>query len=310
MEEAEIIRIVDETSDLVRARYVFPEIGERIAVLLDTRRADGRYTAADSPATLAALVTEDLQSVNGDKHLRLKYHPERIPDQPGEEAVLAMLARDSARDLGGIGRIERLDGNVALLEFSPVLYPPEMTGEDVCAAMRLAARGDALVIDLRQCRGGTPSTVALICGHLVEESTHLMSFFERHPDGDRTTQSWTPPYVAGRRLAPTAPVYVLTSATTFSGGEELAYDLQQLGRATVVGERTGGGAHPRAGFRLHPHLEATVPVGRSIHPVTGTNWEGVGVVPDLEVPAGEALRVAHRLALTALADRSDAPAVA
>jgi C-terminal processing protease CtpA/Prc len=107
--------------------------------------------------------------------------------------------------------------------------------------------------------------------------------------------------VPGKRFGGTKPVYVLTSPRTFSGAEELAYDLQQLGRAVVVGERTGGGAHPRRGFRVHPHLEATIPTGRAINPVSGTNWELVGVTPDLEVPADEALVHAHREALRKLA---------
>ena len=104
----------------------------------------------------------------------------------------------------------------------------------------------------------------------------------------------------GVRFGTTKPVYVLTSGNTFSGGEELAYDLQQLRRATVVGERTKGGAHPRTGHRLHPHLELTVPTGRAINPVSGTNWEGVGVVPDVAVPADRALTVAHEQACAQL----------
>lgn len=99
---------------------------------------------------------------------------------------------------------------------------------------------------------------------------------------------------------PDKPVYVLTGSATFSGGEELAYDLQQLGRATVVGERTRGGAHPRTGFRAHPHLELTVPVARPVHAVSGTNWEGTGVAPGVEAPATQARDTAYRMALESL----------
>jgi C-terminal processing protease CtpA/Prc len=132
--------------------------------------------------------------------------------------------------------------------------------------------------------------VAFVCSYLFDEPVHLIDIYQR--DGDRTVQSWTQPYVPGERYGGTKPVYVLTSGKTFSGGEELAFDLQSHGRATVVGERTGGGAHPRIGVRLHPHLELTVPTGRAMHPATGENWEGVGVTPDVEVPATDALAAA------------------
>ncbi|WP_232837568.1 S41 family peptidase [Streptomyces atratus] len=96
-------------------------------------------------------------------------------------------------------------------------------------------------------------------------------------------------------------LYVLTGARTFSGAEELTYDLQQLGRAVVVGEPTGGGAHPREGWTVHPHLEATIPVGRPVNPVSGTNWEGTGVQPDVLCLAADALDRAHALAVARLA---------
>ncbi|GAA1655943.1 hypothetical protein GCM10009733_061840 [Nonomuraea maheshkhaliensis] len=94
---------------------------------------------------------------------------------------------------------------------------------------------------------------------------------------------------------------MLTSDNTFSAAEELAYDLQQLGRAVVVGETTRGGAHPCKGWTVHPHLEATVPTGRAINPVSGTNWEGLGVRPDVPCFAAKSLDQAHTLALARLA---------
>lgn len=78
---------------------------------------------------------------------------------------------------------------------------------------------------------------------------------------------------------------------------ELSYDLQQLGRATVVGERTRGGAHPVERFPIRSHLQATIPVARSHSPASGGKWEGTGVLPDVEVAAGEALGAACQRAL-------------
>jgi C-terminal processing protease CtpA/Prc len=110
-------------------------------------------------------------------------------------------------------------------------------------------------------------------------------------------QNWTLPYVPGRRFGQDKPVYVLTSAVTFSGGEQLSYDLQQLGRATIVGETTRGGANPREGFTVHPHLEATISVATAVSPRTGGNWEGTGVAPDIPTAAGRARDTAYERAL-------------
>jgi hypothetical protein len=294
MEQADIDRIVTETSQLTAELYVFPDIGERLGELLRDRVSAGRYAGVGTPSMLADLVTGDLQSLNDDQHLRLKHHDNEIPDLPGSEMLLSIFSAQAARSMGGIARVERLDGNVAHLELRPMLFPPSLAGDAITGAMRLVAQADALILDLRQTVGGDPTAVALLCSYLFDEPVHLNDIYER--ESDRIVQSWTLPYVPGARFGATKPVYVLTSSATFSGGEELAYDLQQQGRAVIVGERTRGGAHPRTGRRLHPHLEVTIPTGRAINPVTGTNWEGVGVQPDIDVPATHALRRAHELA--------------
>jgi C-terminal processing protease CtpA/Prc len=205
------------------------------------------------------------------------------------------MAAWAERTAGGIARAELLDGNVGYLDLQPVLFPPSIAGEAVAAAMTLIAPADALLIDVRQCLGGTPDMVAMLCTYLFgAEPVHLIDMISR-PAADGTAevrQSWTMPFAPGRRFGPDKPVFVLTSGTTFSGGEELAYDLQQLGRGTVVGERTRGGAHPVERFRIRPHLQATIPVARAFSPASGGNWEGTGVLPDVPVAAGEALNAA------------------
>jgi C-terminal processing protease CtpA/Prc len=148
--------------------------------------------------------------------------------------------------------------------------------------------------------------VALLISYLVgPEPVHLNSFYMRSED--KTTQSWTQAYVPGKRMAD-KPVYVLTSNRTFSGAEEFSYNLKNLKRATLIGETTGGGAHPGDDVFVHPHYRVFVPIGRPINPVSGTNWEGTGVEPDIAVPQEQALTVAHRMALEDLLDKlGDAP---
>ncbi|WP_406443439.1 S41 family peptidase [Streptomyces sp. NBC_01613] len=277
--------VVDETARLLTEHYVFPDVAEQLAALLRRRLAEGAYDVA-SAEDLGGLVTADLQSVNTDLHLRLKYHPEQVPQGQGE-AALAAMRHDFDASLGGVPRVQLLEGGTALLELAPALFPLSWSAEPLAAALTLVARADALILDLRGNGGGDPDTVAFVCSYLLDERTHLNTMYAR--EGDRYDQSWSLPHVPGARFGGTKPVYVLTAPRTFSAAEELAYDLQQLGRATVVGETTRGGAHPREGWTVHPNLEATIPVGRSINPVSRTNWEGTGVLPDVPCPAPDAL---------------------
>ncbi|WP_026057993.1 S41 family peptidase [Streptomyces sp. SS] len=289
--------VIDETVRLVTERYVFPEIAEQLAGLLQRRLAEGAYDVGDAEE-LARLVTADLQSVNGDRHLRLKHHADPVSPEEGA-ATLDAIRRDFDTSLGGAPRVELLDGGIAVVELAPMLFPLGWAAEPLNAALTLASRAQALIVDLRANRGGDPDTVAFVCSYLLDERTHLNTMHWR--GGKRSEQSWSQPHVPGARFGGTKPLYVLTSDSTFSAAEELAYDLQQLGRAVVVGERTRGGAHPCQGWTVHPHLEATVPVGRAVNPVSGTNWEGTGVQPDIACAAADSLDRAHELALARLA---------
>jgi hypothetical protein len=280
--------IATEVARLVRERYVLPEEGAAIADRIGRRLAAGDYAAIDDPALLASALTDDLQSVNGDRHMRVIHTEEPVVDLADPEAELAMWEQKANRDAGGMARVEILPDGIGLLELRPIIYPAVLSGDRISAAMTLLAHTDALIIDVRECLGGSPDAVALICSHLFDDEPVLLNtMLDR--SGAEPVQSWTQAWVPGRRFGLDKPVAILTSGTTFSGGEELTYDLQQAGRATVIGAQTGGGANPRQGFRVHPHLEATVPVAQPRNPVSGTNWELVGITPDIAVPAADAL---------------------
>ncbi|MFE5240416.1 MULTISPECIES: S41 family peptidase [unclassified Streptomyces] len=291
-------RVIEETARLLTEHYVFPETAGQLAELLRRRHAEGAY-AVHGAEELARVVTADLQSVNGDRHLSLQYHAGQVPEKQGA-AVLKSIRGDFDTSLGGVPRVELLDGGVVVLELAPMLFPLEWSAEPLAAALALTSRARALIVDVRANRGGDPDAVAFVCSHLLDKRTHLNSMYWR--DGERTEQSWSQPHVPGARFGGSKPVYVLTSNYTFSAAEELAYDLQQLGRAVVVGERTRGGAHPREGWTVHPHLEASIPIGRAINPVSGTNWEGTGVQPDVSCDSSAALDRAHTLARAQLTD--------
>ncbi|WP_345519162.1 S41 family peptidase [Nocardioides conyzicola] len=266
--------------DLVRSHYVFPDIAEQVVAALDDVALDG------VPEADAAVLSAALQSVNGDRHLRVRHYPDGVPPDQDEAAVTAWFATTAREQGPGITEVRRLDGNVGLLVVGPVILSPEHVAPAAAAAFTLLTGVRRLVLDLRGCVGGVPESVALLVSHLLgDEPVHLQDLV--HRDGTVVTSCTTPS--VSPRLPAEVPVDVLTSGRTFSGGEELAYDLQALGRARVVGETTLGGAHPREAFDLTTHLQLHVPIARSVNAVTGTNWEGVGVVPDVACPADEAL---------------------
>jgi len=199
-------------------------------------------------------------------------------------------------------KIEILPGNVGYLRLD--MFPDaSLSGATAVAAMNFLAYCDAIIFDLRYNGGGSPSLIQLLTGYFLEEPTHLNSFYIRKEDEMR--QFWTAAHVEGPRMTDT-DLFVLTSSRTFSGAEEFTYNLKNLERATIIGETTGGGAHPVEG-RLFPTLsiQAIVPFGRAINPVSGTNWEGSGVTPHIEVPADDALDTAHLEALKKLRGRDE-----
>ncbi len=289
-------RVVEQVRALVEAHYLYPDVAAAVSRVLAEGVGEGRYPAEEP--SLATAVTTDLQSVNGDKHLRLKYHAEALrPRPPGDDTEeYAAIARWADQTCGGVACMRRLAGNVGYLELQPLLFPTALCGEIITAAMSLLATTDVLIIDLRHCLGGEPSMVAFLISYLWDHEPAQLTGLREGKDS-RVKQAWTLPYVPGRRFGKTKPVYALTSAATFSGGEQLSYDLQQLGRAAIIGEPTRGGAHAREGFPVHPHLEATISVAEAVSPKTGGNWEGTGVAPDIRTSADQAQDAAYDLAL-------------
>jgi C-terminal processing protease CtpA/Prc len=301
MRKDEITAVIDRTAALVRTHYVFPEVGAAVA----DRLLAGRYDDLTDPLVLAERVTADLQVGNEDKHLRLLHHVDELvaveTDPVAEEAFWRARAE---LNTAGMARVERLAGNIGVLEIRPMLFEPRHAGAAFAGAMAMLHMTDALLIDLRGCRGGSPDMVALVCSYLFsDEPVHLNDLVT--PAAGTVRQFWTTPQLVGPRFGASKPIWVLTSPITFSAGEELTYDLQQLGRATVVGERTRGGAHPREGFTVHPHLEVSVPVAKAVNPVSGTNWEGTGVTPEIELAAEVAFDAAYRSALEHVLGLSD-----
>lgn len=287
----------------LRAYYVFPEIGEKVCIEIQKHIDEGEYDDITEGEFLAFALTTHIQEASQDKHLWVRWHLESLPNHEGpmyQSQEWQDESRQQAKlDNYGFHKVERLPGNVGYIDIRE-FYKASWGGASAVAAMTLLTNTSALIVDLRNCRGGDPEMVALISSYLFgEEPVHLNSLYWR--EEDVTQQYWTLPFVPGDRFGDKS-VYVLTSKDTFSGGEEFAYNLKALQRATLIGEVTGGGAHPGSSYRLSPHFEVFIPNGRAINPITGTNWEGAGVTPDVQISQKQALEVAYRMALESISE--------
>jgi C-terminal processing protease CtpA/Prc len=259
------------------------------------RLARGEYDAVTDGTTYARLLTEHFRGVSKDRHLRVEYSASgtanrRLVASPDPDSRQSRRA-DMLRRNCGFVKVELLPGNVGYVKLN-FFGDPEVCASTATAAMSFIAHADALIIDLRDNGGGTPAMVAYVSSYLFDQRTHLNDIWERR--ANRTDEFWTRD-VPGPKFGGQRPVFVLTSSRTFSGAEEFSYNLKNLERATIVGERTGGGAHPVRGHDLGDSFTIGVPFARAINPITKTNWEGTGVTPDVDVPAADALEVARKM---------------
>ena len=304
-------QVIDGVLARLAEAYVFPDTAVAMERAIRERVRRGEYDRVTSAQVLADSLTAHLQAVSKDRHLRVRYSYEALPPVPERrDPTPEMQAR--ARAFGrqvnfGFERVERLPGNVGYLELRSFGFEAGWIGDVAAAAFNFLANTDALIIDIRRNGGGSPHMVASVSSYLFgPDSVHLNSLYWR-PD-NRTEHFYTRLQVPGARYGPDRPVYVLTSRRTFSGAEEFAYNLQTRQRAVIVGDTTGGGAHPGGMQRVTDHFGVWVPSGRAINPITKTNWERVGVRPDVAMPSDQALRAAHLAALRGLRQRATDPA--
>ena len=288
-------KVIDGAVAALNDTYVFPEVAKKIEESVRTHQQKGDYDAISDGDDFAKRLTDDFQAVSHDKHMRMMFSPAALPDFDNQKADPKRQAeerKEMERLNCGFKKAEILEDNIGYLKFD-FFADPGICGPTVVAAMNFLGNVDAIIFDLRENGGGDPKMVAFVSSYLFAERTHLNDLWTRK--GEVTEQYWTEAYVSGKRLEG-KPAFVLTSKGTFSGGEEFTNNLKVLKRATIVGETTGGGAHPVRGHRITEHFGIGVPFARAINPITHTNWEGTGVEPDVKVDAPQALEAAINLA--------------
>jgi retinol-binding protein 3 len=295
--KAVLEKVIEELS----TGYVHKEAADKIEKYLREQIARDAYKAIDNEEGFAKTLTGELRRIGNDEHLEVVVHrPEPPADPPRDPNAWIEDLRLRNFDFGGLAT---LSGNVRYLEINS-FPPPEVAGETAAASMRFLAGADAVIIDLRRNGGGTGDMAAFLATYFFEQRTALVRTFRRLENS--TTEDRTLAHVPGPKI-PTADLFILTSAATFSAAEAFAFSLQQLKRATIVGEKTRGGANAGRYRSATDRFRVFVPVAHAMSAATGKSWDKVGIEPEIKVEAGAALNVAHREALSRLAQKASAP---
>jgi hypothetical protein len=287
LDDAIRMQAIDSLVMELNQHYVFPDTAKQIEILLRKRQQDGKYAALSNGTRFAAQLTADMASVARDKHMKVRFSPRFL--QADREPDMASAPPSGKSGIDEVGRLTPAIGYLRISAFPP----PSLVAQKYASAMNTLSDTDALVIDVRDHRGGSPQSVALLISYFVDQRTRLNDIWSR--DSGQTEQFWTEDRLDGKRYGGKKPIMILAGPRTGSAGEDFTYTMQALKRATVIGEPTWGGAHPVASYRLSGHFYADIPNSRSISPITHTNWEGTGVKPDIAAPQDDALEVARNL---------------
>lgn len=293
IDQAMRVEVIEAVIANLNQRYVFPEKATAMEKQLRLELKNGDYDDVTSAEQFANKLGESLQKTSQDKHLGLRYLENEIPVQDRAAELKAQTIERLAEDIRlnyGFHNVDRLQFNIGYINLHHFAESPDVA-KRMEAAMSLLGDTRAMIIDLRKNGGGSPDTVALIASYFHDKRTHLNDIYQR--EGNVTTGMWTNVNVPGKKYGETRKLYLLTSKETFSAAEDFAYAMKNNKRAMIIGEVTGGGAHPGDVHRLNPHFMMNVPSGRSISPVTKTDWEVVGVQPDIKVSADDALETAQ-----------------
>lgn len=285
-------------SQLMNDFYVFPDVAKLTEVHLLKQLKEGHFKQFKNDETFAAALTASVQSINKDKHMRIqKNRPYDAPDDSPERKIEERLDQINRTKWfnNGFVEVKVLKGNVGYLDLRG-FAGLEVGKPFADAYMKLISNTDAVIIDLSKNGGGSPDMVQYLCSYFFDTKVHLNSLYYR--EGDKTIEFWTLDEVGGTKM-PDIPLFVITSDRTFSGAEEFSYNMQTHQRATLVGQTTGGGANPGGTMPINENLYVFIPTGKAINPITKTNWEGVGVIPEVKTDLEDNFDKTYELAMEA-----------
>ena len=307
MQPIKINELINSISDSLNKHYIFPDKAENISAYLHSQLKSNAYTKLlNDPQKLEQLISKDISSVYRDPHLRVQFDPgfnAQVAYHPTAEEL--QQVKNYWKDNNySFKKLEVLPGNIGYLSFNLFVDDIKAAKPTIKAALSFLANTDAIILDLRNNMGGDPNMVSQIESYFFAQKTEMNSLINR--SNNDTVFMYADPFKSDS-LSLSMPVYILTSQHTFSGAEDFCYGMQVAKRAIIVGETTGGGAHPQMPFSVNQGFVMYIPFARSLNPITLKDWEGTGVIPDVKISANKALIKAQELIFRDDIERTKAP---
>ncbi|WP_447641949.1 MULTISPECIES: S41 family peptidase [Chitinophagaceae] len=288
--------VIDTLINRLNALYVYEDVAKKMSTAIRLHQQQHDYDTVTDRQVFAAMLTKDLQAISKDGHLGVEASATPVinetPGSPSQDDINKFRLEWSRHNFN-FKKVEHLDGNIGLLELN-TFFPADWIKEIAAGSFAFLSNSDAIIIDLRNNHGFAPDGVNLIESYFFKDETHMSDIYDK--DAKTLRQYWTMATVPGVSLA-NKDLYVLVSKNTFSAPESFAYDMQAVGRAKIIGEVTGGGAHGTKPVTIGKYFIASIPFSYEVNPVTHTDWEGKGVQPDVKVPAEQALLTAQIMAI-------------
>jgi tetratricopeptide (TPR) repeat protein len=291
------MKVVQKIESLLETKYVLPELAKKYAEIFKKKYESGYYKSYTNSKEFAEQITTDLISITKDKHIKFRViessdigeNPENSLHHPVRYHLLGI------NENKGFSKFEWIEGNIGYLDIRRLYYFSDIT-DVVNTCMKILSNACAVIIDLRENGGGSGDYLS---SYFLEYPTQLNGWYSR--EDDFLTEFWTSK-IPGVEPLTEVPLFLLTSKRTFSAAESFAYDMKVRKRAIIVGDSTKGGAHSVDLYKIDHQFEIYIPTARAINPITGGNWEGTGVIPDIIIPSESALDTAIVLARKAAAE--------
>jgi len=286
-------KTINELQSKIINQYVLTDNIDKVIAALSKLKVSNEYKQASTHKELAKVLAETIREFDGHFSVLWSDPLGETKQSKDYEGWFPKLSRKNS----GFTKVEILKGNVAYIDFWGFDNLSKSSRAKAKAVMTFIEDTDAVIFDLRKNGGGSAVMIQFISSYFFKGKTHLNSFYNRKTE--ELTEFWTFDNVDGE-VRPNVPVFILTSDYTFSAAEEFAYNFQNLNRATVIGESTGGGANPVYFFDLGSGFRASIPISKAVNPISKTNWEGVGVQPDIVIDAEKSFDLAYKMALEAI----------
>jgi len=291
--QEQVRQSIVETLQVLNDVYVFPEKAKEIELVILDRMHKGTYDHIKTNSEFQGYISEELKEVSTDGHLGILL----VKDEETEPTHVLVETEDKYKYNYAFQKLEVLSGNIGYLKFNK-FYQDEEALETVDYALGFLKDTDAMIIDLRDNIGGSPELVRYILSHFFDEETLLWRIHER---GDKDIYELNSIVEIGNpKFKGNYPLFVLVGPDTASAAEIFSYTLKHYNRATIVGQKTRGVAHAVGAVKINKYFIGRFSMSTIINPITHTNFEVVGVQPDIKSSLDKSLDVAHSKALETL----------